>query len=77
MLHKGTSVLFRSNGILKVLCKVRPPTNSVAAIPLEAVARASDRSLPKIKFSRKVLPVPLGASRNIIPPSSSSIKLQK
>ena len=80
MLHKGTSVLFRSNGILKVLCKVRPPTNSVAAIPLEAVARAilpCDRSLAKIKFSRKVLPVPFGASRNTIPPSSSSITLQK
>jgi len=71
MLHKGRSVLCRSNGILKVLCKVRPPTNSVAATPLEAVARAiflCDQSLAKIKLSRKkVLPVPPGASRNTIP----------
>ena len=66
MLHKGTSVLYRSNGILKVLCKVRPPTKRVAAIPLEAVASAilfSDQSFAKIRLSRNVLPVPPGASR--------------
>ena len=45
---------YKSKGILKVLCKVRPPVNNVAAIPLDAVANAilpSDWSFAKLKMS--------------------------
>ena len=33
-------IAFKSSGILDVLCKVRPPVKSAAAIPLDAVANA-------------------------------------
>ena len=52
MLQIGMSIAYKSKGILKVLCKVRPPVNNVAAIPLDAVTNAilpSDRSFVKIK----------------------------
>ena len=71
MLHTGISIACKSSGTLKVLCKVQPPVNNIAAIPLDAVANAilpSDRSLAKIKFIKKVLPVPPGASKNKMPP---------
>ena len=54
MLHMGTSIAYKSKGILNVLCNVWPPVNNVAAIPLDAVANAilpSDRSFAKIKMS--------------------------
>jgi len=40
MLQTGVSDRVRSNGSLKVEWAVRPPSNSVAAIPEEATARA-------------------------------------
>ena len=39
-LHMGTSIAYKSNGTVNMLCKVRPPVNSVAAMPLDAVANA-------------------------------------
>jgi len=36
-LQTGICIAFKSSGILKVLCKVRPPVKSVAAILLDAV----------------------------------------
>ena len=53
MLHMGMSIAYKSSGILKALCNVRPPINNVAAIPLDAVASAilpSDRSFAKIRL---------------------------
>ena len=40
ILHMGMSIVYKSNGILKVLCNVRPPVKNVTAIPLDAVANA-------------------------------------
>ena len=40
MLQIGMSMAYKSKGILKVLCKVWPPVNNVAAIPLDVVANA-------------------------------------
>ena len=80
MLHMGMSIACKSSGILKVLCNVRPPVNSIAAMPLDAVASAilpSDHSLARIRLIKKVLPVLLGAPKNNIPPSSLSIIEQK
>ena len=57
MLQMGMSIAYKSKGILKVLCKVRPPVNNVAAIPLDAVANAilpSDRSFAKIRLIKNV-----------------------
>ena len=54
------SIAYKSSGILKVLCNVRPPVNNVAAILLNAVANAilpSDRSFANIRLIKKVLPV--------------------
>ena len=65
MLRIGMSMAYKSKVILKVLCKVCPPVNSVAAIPLDAVANAilpSDRSFARIRLIKNVLPVPPGAS---------------
>ena len=70
MLQIGMSMAYKSKGILKVLCKVQPPVNNVAAIPLDAVANAifpSDRSFASNKLIKNVLPVPPGASKNNIP----------
>ena len=67
------AIACKSSGILKVLCNVRPPVNSVAAMPLDAVANAilpSDHSFARIRLIKKVLPVSPGASKNKIPPSS-------
>ena len=53
MLYMGTSIACKSSGTLNVLCKVRPPVNSVAAMPLDAVANAilpSDRSCARIRL---------------------------
>ena len=61
MLQMGMSIACKSSGILKVLCKVQPPVNNVAAMSLDAVANAilpSDRSLARIRLIKKVLPVP-------------------
>ena len=80
MLQIGMSMAYKSRGILKVLCKVQPPVNNVAAIPLDAVANAilpSDRSFARIRLIKNVLPVPPGASKNNIPPSLLSIMEQK
>ena len=60
------SIACKSNGTLKVLCKVRPPVNKVATIPLDAAANAilpSDQSFAKIRLIKKVLHVPHGASK--------------
>ena len=67
MLHIGMSIACKSNGILNMLCKVRPPVNNVAAIPLDAVANAilpSDQSFARIRLIRNVLPVPPEASKS-------------
>ena len=80
MLHMGMSIACKSSGILKVLCNLRPPVNNVAAMPLDAVANAilpSYRSFARIRLIEKVLPVPPGASKNNIPPSSLLIIEQK
>ena len=48
MLQIGMSIACKSSGILKVLCKVQPLINNVAAMLLDAVANAilpSDHSL--------------------------------
>ena len=73
--HMSTRVTL--SGILKVECSIRPPVSSVAAIPLDAVARAMcpcDRTVDKMRFMRKVLPVPLGTSTKTIPPWPPSTK---
>ena len=80
MLQTGMSIAFKSSGILKVLCKVRPQVNSVAAIPLDAVANViltSDLILARIRLIKKVLPVPPGASKNNTSPSFPSTMEQK
>ena len=62
MLHMGMSIACKSSGILKVLCNVRPPVNSVAAMPLDAVASAilpSDRSFARIMLIKKSYLFPL------------------
>ena len=72
ILHMGTSIAYKSTGILKVLCNMQPPVNNVAAIPLDAVANAillSEQSFARIRLIKKVLPVPPGASKNNMPPS--------
>ena len=54
ILQTGMSTAFKSRGILKVLCKVRPPAKSVAAILLVAVANVispSDLILARIRMS--------------------------
>jgi len=56
MPYMGISIACKSSGILKVLCKVQPPVNNVAAIPLDAVANAilpSDHSLARIILIKK------------------------
>ena len=53
MLQIGMSMAYKSRGILKVLCKLWPPVNNVAAITLDAVANVilpSDRSFARIKI---------------------------
>ena len=80
MLQIGMAIACKSSGTLKVLCNVWPPVNKVAAIPLDAVANAilpSDHSLARMRLIKNVLPVPPGASKNNIPPSSPSIIEQK
>ena len=80
MLHMGMSIAYISSGTLNVLCKVWPPINNVAAIPLDAVANAilpSDRSLARMRLIKNVLPVPPGASKNKMPPSFLSTIEQK
>ena len=80
MLHMGMFIACKSSGTLNVLCKVRPPVNSVAAMPLDAVANAilpSDQSFARIRLIKKVLPVPPGASKNNMPPSLLSTMEQK
>ena len=47
MLQMGMSMAYKSKGILKVLCKVRPPVYNATAIPLEAVANAISYLLTK------------------------------
>ena len=59
MLQTGMSIASKFKRILKVLCKVRPPVKSVAAIPLDAVANAilpSDLILARIRLIKKVPP---------------------
>ncbi|GFY24706.1 uncharacterized protein TNCV_1017521 [Trichonephila clavipes] len=66
MLHVGVSSLARLRGNLKTECAVRPPLSNAAAIPEEATANATLRSLrifARSKLSKKVLPVPPGTSR--------------
>ena len=80
MLQIGMSIACKSSGILKVLCNVRPPVNNEAAMLLDAIANAilpSDHSLARMRLIKKVLPVPSGASKNNIPPSSPLIIEQK
>ena len=82
MLQIGMPIAWhcKSSGILKVLCNVWPPVNKVAAMPLDAVANAilpSDHSLARMRLIKKVLPVPPGASKSNILPSSPSIIEQK
>ena len=76
VLQIGMSIACKCGRSLKVLCNVRPPINNVAAIPLDAVANAilsSDHNLARMSLIKKILPVPHGASKNKIPPSSLSI----
>ncbi|GFU81986.1 hypothetical protein TNCV_516671 [Trichonephila clavipes] len=66
MLHIGVSSLARLRGNLKTECAVHPPLSNVAAIPEEATANATLRSLrifARSKLGKKVLPVPPGPSR--------------
>ena len=54
MLHIKMSIAYKSSGILKVLCNVRPLVNNVGAIPLDAVANAMlplKCSFAKLKMS--------------------------
>ena len=67
ILHMGVSIACKSSGILKVLCNVRPPVDSVAVMPLEAVVNAtlpSDCCLARIRLIKKVFPVPPRALKN-------------
>ncbi|GFR31013.1 hypothetical protein TNCT_367421 [Trichonephila clavata] len=60
--------LAKSSGNLKAECAVQPPASRIAAMPEEATATAmSFYFLTKVnsKLSRKVLPVPPGASKKI------------
>lgn len=53
--HVGSSILYMSNGTLKVLYNVRPPSNNVAAIPLDEVASTIfpfDLIFARIKFCK-------------------------
>ncbi|GFT66586.1 hypothetical protein TNCV_2737771 [Trichonephila clavipes] len=66
MLHVEVSSLARLRGTLKTEFAERPPPSSVSAIPEEATANVTLRSLrifPRSKLSKKVLSVPPGASR--------------
>ncbi|GFW82549.1 hypothetical protein TNCV_1794421 [Trichonephila clavipes] len=63
-------------GKLKAESAVRPPTSRVAAMPEEAIATAMSFSFltkANSKWSRKVLPVPPGASKKTMPPLSLPI----
>ena len=76
ILQVGFSWLFRLRGNLKAECAVLPPSSRVAAIPLEAVAKATcchHLTLAKIRFMINVLPVPPGASRKKRPPAFVSM----
>ena len=60
-------------GILNLEWAVRPPSNSIAAIPDEATARAmspDDLTLARSIFSTNVFPVPPGPSMKKMPPCS-------
>ena len=73
MLHIGSSCLCASRGILNLECRVRPPDSSVAAIPLEAVARAIsffERIVANTVLIKNVFPVSPGASRKNTPPAN-------
>ena len=53
ILHMGTSIAYKSKGILKVLCNVCPPVNNVVGFPLDVVANAilpSERSFARIRL---------------------------
>uniref|UniRef100_A0A8D9FB32 Uncharacterized protein n=1 Tax=Cacopsylla melanoneura TaxID=428564 RepID=A0A8D9FB32_9HEMI len=66
MLHVGLSEKPRFKGSLKAAWAVRPPSKRVAAIPDEATATAIcllDLIFARIRFIRKVFPVPPGASK--------------
>mmetsp|Transcript_6468 Transcript_6468/g.26206 ORF Transcript_6468/g.26206 Transcript_6468/m.26206 type:complete len:235 (-) Transcript_6468:578-1282(-) len=56
-------------GALKRLWKVRPPSRSTAAMPLDATASACLSSIPRTAasnvFAQNVLPVPAGASQKL------------
>ena len=63
-----TWLSFTVRGILNLECAVLPPGIRVAAIPDDATATAIFPvllTLARIVFSRKVFPVPPGASMNI------------
>ncbi|GFR04227.1 hypothetical protein TNCT_317091 [Trichonephila clavata] len=73
---RALSDLAKSSGNLKAECAVRPPASRAAAMPKEATAPVMSFSyLTKAnsKLSRKVLPVPPGASKKTMPPLSLPI----
>ena len=59
-----------------MLCKVRTPDKSVAAIQLEAAANAILASYLILRLIKIVLPVPPGASKKRIPLSFPSTREQ-
>ena len=68
ILQVGFSWLFRFRSNLKAECAILPPSSRVAAMPLEAVSKATCHclALAKIKFMITVLPVPPGVCHNIV-----------
>ncbi|GFR07981.1 hypothetical protein TNCT_653801 [Trichonephila clavata] len=69
ILPVALSDLAKSSGNLKAEWAVRPPASRVAAMPEEATATAMAFSFlgkANSKFSRKVLPVPPGASKIVL-----------
>ena len=57
----GVPIACKSSRILKVLCNIRPPVNSVAVMSLEAVVNATLPSycrLARKRLIKKVFPVP-------------------
>ncbi|GFR24554.1 hypothetical protein TNCT_318551 [Trichonephila clavata] len=65
------SDLAKATGNLKAESAVRPPASRVAAMPEEATAMSfSFLTKANSKLSRKLLPVPPGASKKTMPPLS-------
>ena len=76
MKQEGRSYCSISRGILNIPCAVLEPFGRVVAIPPEHTAMGDPSCVciaDRRMFSRDVLPVPPGASRNISLPSSLSI----